>query len=216
MSDLNDIAESPPLIVLLVDSDVERGRIVEEGLRGAAITKLTSSDAASLLATIDRLQPDVIIIDCDSPDRDMIENMRIVVKENPKPVVMFVEDDDGLLAKEAVRAGVSAYIVDGLSSSRIKPVIEVAIERFAMVDELRRDLSKSREDLETRKLIDRAKGFLMDQRGMSESGAYSAMRKLAMAEAITLRKVAERIISVASLLRIGCIAAACSKLGTDA
>lgn len=201
MSDPNDIAESPPLIVLLVDSDLERGRIVEEGLRGAAITKLASSDAANLLATIDRLHPDVIIIDCDSPDRVMIENIRVVAKENPMPVVMFVEDSDGSLAKEAVRAGVSAYIVDGLSSSRIKPVIEVAIERFVIVDELRRDLTKSREDLETRKLIDRAKGFLMDQRGMSESEAYSAMRKLAMAEAITLRKVAERIISVASLLR---------------
>lgn len=201
MSDKEDIVESLPLIVLLIDSDVERGRIVEEGLRGAAITKFASSDTANLLKTIDRLQPDVIIIDCESPDRDMIENMRLVAKENPKPVVMFVEDGDGSLAKEAVRAGVSAYIVDGLSSSRIRPVIEVAIERFAMVDELRRDLTKSREDLETRKLVDRAKGFLMDQRGLSESDAYNAMRKLAMAEAITLGKVAQRIISVASLLR---------------
>lgn len=198
-----DIHKAPPgspLIVLLVDSDPERARIVEEGLGGAAITKLASSNSGNLLSSIDALQPDVIIVDCDSPDRDTIENLRLVAKQNPKPVVMFVEDGDGSLAKEAVRAGVSAYIVDGLSAPRVRPVIEIAIERFAMVDELRRDRDKSREDLETRKLLDRAKGFLIDERGMSEAEAYKAMRDLAMAEAIPMRQVAERIISVAALL----------------
>lgn len=189
-----------PLIVLLVDSDPERARIVEEGLGGAAITKLASSDSGNLLSSIETLQPDVIIVDCDSPDRDTIENLRLVAKQNPKPVVMFVEDGDGSLAKEAVRAGVSAYIVDGLSAPRVKPVIEIAIERFAMVHQLRQDLDKSREDLETRKLLDRAKGFLIDQRGMSEGEAYKAIRDLAMAEAVPMRQIAERIISVAALL----------------
>lgn len=191
---------SPPLIVLLIDSDAERARIVEAGLRGAAITKLASSDSGNILSSISDLQPDVIIMDCDSPDRDTIENLRIVARENPKPIVMFVEDGDGSLAKEAVRAGVSAYIVDGLTSSRIQPVIEVAIERFKMFDGLQRELEKSKEDLEARKAIERAKGILMDKRGVSESEAFASMRKLAMQESITIKQVADKILSVASLL----------------
>lgn len=189
-----------PLIVLLIDSDAERARIVEAGLRGAAITKMASSDSGDLLASITDLQPDVIIMDCESPDRDTIENLRLVAKENPKPIVMFVEDGDGGLAKEAVRAGVSAYIVDGLTSSRIQPVIEVAIERFKMFDGLQRELEKSKEDLEARKVIERAKGILMDKRNISESEAFASMRKLAMQESITIKQVADKILSVASLL----------------
>lgn len=194
------IGASPPLIVLLIDSDAERARIVEAGLRGAAITKLASSNSGNILSSISQLQPDVIIMDCESPDRDTIENLRIVARENPKPIVMFVEDGDGSLAKEAVRAGVSAYIVDGLTSSRIQPVIEVAIERFKMFDGLQRELEKSKEDLEARKTIERAKGILMDKRGISEGEAFASMRKLAMQESITIKQVADKILSVASLL----------------
>lgn len=195
-----DDGVSPPLIVLLIDSDSERARIVEAGLRGAAITKLASSDSGNILSSISELQPDVIIMDCESPDRDTIENLRIVARENPKPIVMFVEDGDGTLAKEAVRAGVSAYIVDGLTSSRIQPVIEVAIERFKMFEGLQRELEKSKEDLEARKVIERAKGILMDKRGVAESEAFASMRKLAMQESITIKQVADKILSVASLL----------------
>lgn len=198
-----DTGPASPLIVLLIDSDAERARIVEAGLRGAAITKLASSDSVNLLTSISELQPDVIIMDCESPDRDTIENLRIVAKENPKPIVMFVEDGDGSLAKEAVRAGVSAYIVDGLTSSRIQPVIEVAIERFKMFEGLQRELEKSKEDLEARKTIERAKGILMDKRKISESEAFASMRKLAMHESITIKQVAEKILSVASLLGDG-------------
>ncbi|MEP6342603.1 MAG: ANTAR domain-containing protein [Maricaulaceae bacterium] len=195
-----NVRASSPLIVLLIDSDAERSRIVEAGLRGAAITRLASSDSRNILASISKLQPDVIIMDCDSPDRDTIENLRIVARENPKPVVMFVEDGDGSLAKEAVRAGVSAYIVDGLTSSRVQPVIEIAIERFKMFEGLQKELDKSKEDLEARKVIERAKGILMDKRDVSEKEAFASMRQLAMQESITIKQVAEKILSVASLL----------------
>ena len=93
--------------------------------------------------------------------------------------------------------------MDGLSAARIKPVVDIAIERFRLVDALRRDLDKSRQDLESRKALDRAKGFLMDQRGMSEAEAYAAMRKLAMSEAITMRQVADRVISISQILAAG-------------
>ena len=81
---------SPPLTVLLIDSDAERAHIVEAGLRGAAITKLASSDSKNILSSISELQPDVIIMDCESPDKDTIEILRIIARENPKPIVMFV------------------------------------------------------------------------------------------------------------------------------
>jgi len=190
-----------PLIVLLIDSDEERARTVEAGLAGAAVVKQAKSvHGMELLSIVQTLQPDAIIIDCDSPDRDTIENLQLVARENPKPIVMFVEDGDGNLAKEAVRAGVTSYIVDGLSERRIKPVIEIAIERFKMVDTLRKDLEKSRADLEARKVIERAKGVLMEKRGMSENDAYAAMRSMAMQQGKTIKDVAGNIISVLSLL----------------
>lgn len=193
--------DDAPLIVLLIDSDAERARIVEDGLNGSAVVRQASAvHGAELLAIVRDLQPDAIIIDCDSPDRDTIENLQLVARENPKPIVMFVEDGDGALAKEAVRAGVTSYIVDGLSERRIKPVIEIAIERFKMVDSLRRDLEKSRADLEARKVIEKAKGVLMDKRGMAENEAYTAMRNMAMKQGKTIKDVAENIISVLSLL----------------
>ncbi len=193
--------DEAPLIVLLIDSDEERARTVEDGLRGGAVVKQASAVHGTELLTIIRdLQPDAIIIDCDSPDRDTIENLQLVARENPKPIVMFVEDGDGALAKEAVRAGVTSYIVDGLSESRIKPVIEIAIERFKMVDILRKDLEKSRADLEARKIIERAKGMLMEKRGMSENDAYAAMRSMAMQQGKTIKDVADNILSVLDLL----------------
>ena len=149
---------------------------------------------------IEELQPDVIIIDCESPDRDTLENLRNVARHNPRPIVMFVEDGDGELAREAVRAGVSAYIVDGLSPARVQPVIDVAIERFRMVDALHKELTRSREDLAARKVIERAKGILMEKRGMNENAAYEAMRSMAMNQGRPLKDVAQSIISVTSLL----------------
>ena len=190
-----------PIIVLLVDSNPERAKIVEQGLQGAAVVKQTPSSlhGVELLGVIEKLQPDAIIIDCESPDRDTIENLQLVARKNPKPIVMFVENGDGALAKEAVRAGVSAYIVDGLSEKRVLPVVEIAIERFKMFDALWRDLEKSKRDLEARKAIERAKGLLMEKRSLSENDAYAAMRTMAMKQKISIKDVADNILSVASL-----------------
>ncbi|ADM10753.1 response regulator NasT [Parvularcula bermudensis HTCC2503] len=194
-------AQTPPLIVLLIDSDPHRTAIVQDGLKDRAVVRLANDlSSVGLLDRINELQPDAIIIDCDSPDRDTIENLRTVARENPKPIVMFVEDGDGTLAKEAVRAGVSAYIVDGLSRSRVLPVIEIAIERFKMVDGLWKELQKSKDDLETRKTVERAKGILMEKRGMSEKAAYDLMRESSMTSGKPLKQIAAEILSIADLL----------------
>lgn len=189
-----------PLIILLIDSKPERARIVEAGLKGAAVVKQARKlHGIELLSVVEKLQPDAIIIDCDSPDRDTIENLQLVARKNPKPIVMFVENGDGALAKEAVRAGVSAYIVDGLSEKRVLPVIEIAIERFKMFDALWRDLEQSKRDLEARKIIEKAKGILMHKRAISENDAYAAMRSMAMKQGKTIKDVADSILSVSSL-----------------
>jgi len=197
------VSETPdtPLIVLLIDSDPTRAAVVQAGLHDRAVVRRAEElNSIGLLEKINELQPDVIIIDCESPDRDTIENLRTVARENPKPIVMFVENGDGTLAKEAVRAGVSAYIVDGLSQSRVLPVIEIAIERFRMVDGLWKELKKSRDDLETRKLVERAKGLLMEKRHMTEKSAYDAMRESSMTSGKPLKQIASEIIAVADLL----------------
>jgi response regulator NasT len=195
------LSSAPPLIVLLIDSDPVRAKIVEDGLRGAAVVKPAHrAHGAELLSLIRQLQPDAIIIDCDSPDRDTIENLQLVARENPKPVVMFVENGDGSLAREAVRSGVSAYIVDGLSEKRVLPVLEIAIERFKMFDALWRDLEKSKADLQARKVIERAKGLLMEKRKISENEAYTAMRRMAMEQGKSIKDVAESVLSVLRML----------------
>ena len=112
---------------------------------------------------------------------------------------MFVEKGDGAVAKEAVRAGVSGYIVDGLSQDRVQPVLEIAIERFRMFDALWKDLEKSKADLEARKSIERAKGILMQRRQISENDAYVAMRNMAMKQGKPLKEIADNILSVALL-----------------
>lgn len=193
-------SEAKPLIALLIYSNSERAQVIEEGLSGSAITRLASCNKDDILSSIKTLAPDVVIMDCGCPDNNTIENLRLVAKENPKPIVMFVDEADDTLAKEAVRAGVSSYIVDGLTAERVRPVIEIAIERFKVFDGLLKELSKSKDNLEARKLIERAKGLLMDQRGLTEAEAFAAMRGLAMKESTTIRQVAENILSVFSLI----------------
>ncbi len=195
-----NILNEPPLFVLLLDSNMERAKIVEAGLQGAAVVQhVALKSGADLLDKIERSQPDAIIIDCESPERDTIENLQIVARNNPRPIVMFVEKGDGALAKEAVRAGVSSYIVDGLSRERVLPVLEIAIERFKMFNALWQDLEKSKADLEARKVIERAKGLLMQKRSLSENDAYVAMRKMAMKQSKTIKEIAESMLEVASL-----------------
>ena len=142
-------------------------------------------------------------MDSENPDQAVIKNLKTATQSNPKPIIMFVEGSDGDLTKEAIRSGISAYIVDGLMPARVQPVVDIAIERFKMFDSLKKELEKSKEDLEARKLIERAKGILMDKRGLTEEDAFKSMRELAMKESITIKKVSENILSVASLLQGG-------------
>ncbi len=147
-----------------------------------------------------RYQPDVIIIDLDSPDRDTLEQMRTIHRDQPRPIVMFAEDDDSGTINQAIKAGVSAYIVDGLEGKRVKPVIEVAIARFREYQALREELATVKDSLEERKLIDRAKALLIKRQGMSEEQAHQALRKLAMDQGKKLGEAARNVIAIMDIL----------------
>ena len=108
--------------------------------------------------------------------------------------------EHALLAGEAIRAGVSAYVVDGLAPKRVKSVLDVAIARFAEFQKLREEVERSRTALAERKVIERAKGILMRQRGIGENEAYQMLRRAAMAQNRRLVDVAESLIGAAQML----------------
>lgn len=187
--------------VLLVDDDRERAATLSETLREAGHEVVGHySEALDLLARVRAVKPDVIIIDHDSPDRDTLEHVCMVTRDDPRPIVMFTQDRDGTMIREALKAGVSAYVVDGLAAERIRPILEVAVVRFEQSLALRQELNEARASLAERKVIERAKGFLMKQRACSEDEAYRLLRKAAMDGNKRLAEVAEQLVAMSKLL----------------
>ncbi len=187
--------------VLVVDDSPERAEVLRDGLRraGYEVTASLSSPLA-LLKTIEDLQPDVIVIDTESPSRDVLEHLVMVTRHTPRPVVMFATDGALEVIREAVRAGVSAYVVDGLDAARVKSVIDVAVARFEDFQRLREELAEANLKLSERRLVERAKGILMKTRGLDEESAYSVLRKAAMDKKLRLSELAQQLIDAAELL----------------
>jgi two-component system, response regulator / RNA-binding antiterminator len=187
--------------VLVVDESPERAELLREGLRSAGheVTATLSSPLA-LLKTIDELKPDVIVIDMDSPSRDVLEHLVFVSQNSPRPVVMFAQDDAPETIRAATRAGVSAYVVDGLDKNRIKSIVEAAVARFEDYQGLRTQLAEANLKLSERKVVEKAKGLLMKSRGLDEDAAYAALRKMAMDRKLKLIEVAQKVIDAADLL----------------
>jgi response regulator NasT len=194
-------SEASPLRVMVVDDAVERAEIVQRALRSAGyevIAHVTS--IFDLHRRVSEFKPDVIIIDTESPDRDTLENLALMNRDAPRPVVMFTNDGDNQKIREAVDAGVSAYVVDGLTAERVKPIIDVAVARFEQFQALRRELEETEGKLADRKLIERAKGILMKSAKLGEGEAYRALRKQAMDRNLQLVEVARQVIAVSELL----------------
>lgn len=189
------------LRVMLVDASRGRTAILERALQDAGYDVVARLESyAQLNEQIADIQPDVVIIDMESPGRDVLEHMRTISEERPKPIVMFADRSDSTSIEDAMRAGVSAYVVDGLNPNRVKPIIDVAIARFREYQALREELAETKAKLCERKTIEKAKGLLMEKRGMSEDEAYKALRKMAMDRNIRLVQAAESVIAVADYL----------------
>lgn len=187
--------------VLVVDESPERADILREGLRRAGYEVSASlSSAGSLLAAIEQLKPDVIVIDTESPSRDVLEHLVVMTQHTPRPVVMFSNDSAPATIREAVRAGVSAYVVDGMDPDRIRAIIDVALAQFEDFQRLREELAEANLKLAERKLVERAKGLLMKSRSLDEEAAYALLRKSAMDRKLRLGEVAQQLIDAADLL----------------
>ena len=187
--------------MLVVDESHERADILRDGLRraGYEVTASLTSPVA-LLKTIEELQPDVIVIDTDSPSRDVLEHLVVMSQHTPRPVVMFATDSAPETIRDAVRAGVSAYVVDGLDKNRIKAIVDVAVARFEDFQRLRDQLAEANLKLSERKLVERAKGLLMKSRKLDEEAAYALLRKFAMDRKLKLAEIARQVIDAAGLL----------------
>ena len=189
------------LRVMLVDDMPERSfylRLTLERLGYEVVAEI--SNPGLLHDEVLRLAPDAIIVDTDSPSRDTLENICMITENCPRPIVMFAHDPDRQSIREAVRAGVNAYVVDGLSPERIAPIIETAVARFEAFQAVKDELAQTRTKLSERKLIERAKGILMKEKNLSEDAAYSMLRKLAMDKNLSLGALAEQVVTVAKLL----------------
>lgn len=187
--------------ILVIDTDPVRGSLIEGGLHEAGHEDVTVvTDMDRLMRRIAELDPDVIFIDLENPNRDMLEDMFAVSRSVRRPVAMFVDRADTSSIEAAVDAGVSTYIVDGLKKERVKPILDMTISRFNAVNRLREELEATRNELAERKIIDRAKGLLMKMRGFSEEEAYRLLRKSAMDQNRRVAEVAESLITSVNLL----------------
>jgi len=188
---------TPRIKVLLVDDSPERTAILRNALEKARYRVAAVLESPlELLRAVEAHQPDIIIIDTDSPSRDVLEHVVMVSRDQPRPIVMFSSDGGTESIREAVKAGVSAYIVDGLEASRVQGIVEVAVARFDEYQRLVTELAEANLKLSERKLVDRAKGILMRSRGFSEDEAYHALRKLAMTRKKRMGDVAKMVIDM--------------------
>lgn len=185
------------LRIMIVDQDPGRSAILEQALSDAGHTVVGRlNNERTLLTAIAAHHPDVVVIDMDAPGRDTLEQLREVSRDNPKPIILFSNNRDREYIRQAVQAGVSAYIVDGLSKERVMPIVEVAMARFREFQALRRELDETRTQLVDRKVIDKAKGVLMQRKGYTEDQAYQLLRKTAMNRGIRIADVAKTLLSL--------------------
>jgi two-component system, response regulator / RNA-binding antiterminator len=194
-------AEQSPKIVIIDESPI-RAAILEEGLREAGYTEVVQvNEMQSLLARISALDPDIIVIDLENPSRDSLEQMFQMSRAVRRPIAMFVDQSDSSMIQASVDAGVSAYIVDGLKKERIKPILDLCVSRFNAFSRLQDELDRTRNALEERKVIDRAKGILMKLKGLTEEEAYVLMRSTAMREKKKIGEIAQSILTASELLK---------------
>jgi response regulator NasT len=199
---MHNAAMGPKLHIAVVEQDRERALMIVDGLRDAGEYDVTViGDVTGLARRLAALAPDVVLIDLESPDRDVLDALTMASTPTDRPVAMFVDRSDEAVMRAAIEAGVSAYVVGGLSRERIKPVLAAAIARFHVVARLRSELAATKAALEERKVVDRAKGMLMKAKGLSEDEAYALLRRTAMDQGKKLVEVAAALITAAELLK---------------
>lgn len=192
------------LTILLIEENPVRAAILEDGMRQAGYVHITRiSNMVNLPNKISAADPDVIVIGLENASRDTLEQMFQVSRTVRRPIAMFVDNDDTAMIQAAVDAGVSAYVVNCLSKDRVRPIIDITISRFHVFRRLQEELAQAREALEARKVIERAKGVLMQQQNLSEEEAYKLMRRTAMSQKRKLFDIAQSVVTAAQIFKRG-------------
>lgn len=189
------------LNVLLIDDEPDRIKALKEALHKLGHHVICHlPDTSELNQHVAETHPDIVIIDMDSPDRDTLESMATMSQNNPRPIVFFAEQqNDQRTMVDAINAGVSAYIADGLQADRVKAIMATAVAHFEAHASLREELEKTKTQLSDRKVIEKAKGMLMSHQGCDENQAYQTLRKLAMDRGQKLPDVATSVVEVLNL-----------------
>jgi response regulator NasT len=182
---------------MLVDDHPQRAAMVEQALKvcGFHVVAMLAS-ASGLLFQIQELKPHVVMIDIESPDRDVLESLSLINQHNPTPVVMFSNEEDPAFIRQAINVGVSAYMMEDINPDKVKPVIDVALAQFEMFQTLRRQLSSTQQELDDKNILDKAKRLLMKHQKIAEPEAHKNMRNLAMNNNQTLVDVAKNVIAI--------------------
>ncbi len=197
----NEGSMKSDLRILIVEPDPDRVREIIDALTEAGWSEIKAlAQMSALDRTVQEFAPDIVLIDLTNPDRDTLEHISHATETSKRAVALFVDQTDDALTQAALNAGVSAYVVDGLNMERIKSVLETAIARFKMMRQMQSELQAAKQALEDRKQIDRAKGILMRQRGLSENDAYTLLRKTAMSQNRKVIDVAHALVTAADLL----------------
>jgi response regulator NasT len=190
--------------IVIVDDSGSRAAILEEALRDAGYEDIhLVPPHGAFVAKLERMAPDVVLMDLGSPSRDTLEEMLTVSRALARPIAMFVDQSDDAMIGAAIDAGVSAYVVDGLRKERVKPILDLAIRRFNAFAKMQTELDEAKAALVERKTIDRAKAILMATRNLAEPEAYALLRSAAMNQGRRIVEVAEALITASSLLGDG-------------
>jgi len=188
------------LHIVIVEPEETRARLLIDSLQPLGHQVTVISEASGLARRVCDIAPDIVLIDMSNPSRDALEEMALAAGPMDRPVAFFVDRTDRDLTLQAIEAGVSAYVVDGLQPERVSTVMDAAIARFQLFRRMRVELETTRRALEERKVLDRAKGILMKARGVSEDEAYALLRKTAMDQGRKVAEVASALVTAAGLL----------------
>lgn len=187
--------------VAVVDESASRASIIEDGLAQLPECEIfVLTERKGLLAQLDAIAPDIVLIDLGNPSRDVLEEYFAVSRALSRPIAMFVDESDDDAIAASIEAGVSAYVVDGLAANRIRPLLDLAVKRFNAFARLQADLAEAKGKLAEREAIDRAKRILMDSKGVSEPEAYAELRRKAMSSNRRIAEIAEAVVTAHELL----------------
>jgi two-component system, response regulator / RNA-binding antiterminator len=187
--------------IAVVDDSAPRAAIMVDGLAAVGEHDVhVIATRAALVRTIADLSPDVVLINLGNPSRDELEEFFAISRALDRPIAMFVDDSDEDAITASVDAGVSAYIVDGLASHRIKPIVDLAVRRFTAFSRLQNELDDARGELAQRKAVDQAKRILMREHDIVETAAYAMLRNQAMSSNRRIAEVAEALVTAQALL----------------